>query len=459
MKYLHMATINVVDDVAPEDVAMLQALYSRSAESSLVHLEKVRKNGSGKFMSSHYVGYGHKSIADCGTTTIFNENVSLLAAKAIQDWPLYCGQETSTRYIDMSKRTIVAPVEGPLAEQILYDWMEFYTKHQSAVADVVKARHPMLESGNAATYEKAVKARVFDIMRGFLPAGVTTQLSWHTNLRQAGDHLAMLRHHPSPEISSLAESMLSVLHEKYPSSGFASNTAAVSGVGTGSAEERVRWEAEVARRYAYQPAMFPFSSFHPMGAKRDPESVLLTISGALVDEVENYLGTINSRPRGCILPHFMSDFGQLSWSFLLDFGSFRDIQRHRNGVCRMPLLTTEHGFEPWYLEQLSGTLREQAMDLLQRQESAIAKLTDDPVLRQYYIALGYRVRTDVTYGLPASIYVMELRSGKVIHPTLRKKIHKMIEAFSARLPSVRLHVDLDPSDWDVRRGTQTITAK
>jgi len=41
----------IVDDLAPEDEAMLQALYSRSAESAEVHLDKVKQADSGKFMS------------------------------------------------------------------------------------------------------------------------------------------------------------------------------------------------------------------------------------------------------------------------------------------------------------------------------------------------------------------------------------------------------------------------
>ncbi len=450
-----MPIINIIDDVSPEDVAMLQALYSRSAESSSIHLEKVRKSGSGKFMSSYYVGYGHKSIADCGSTTIFVENVSLLAAKAIQDWPLYSGQETSTRYIDMSSRDIIDPIGSLLSEKILSRWMSFYTKHQSMVGEIVKARHPILETDNAATYEKAVEARVFDIMRGFLPAGITTQLSWHTNLRQAGDHLALMKHHPSPEISSIAKSILLALHKKYSSSGFDSHTAAVSGIGTVASDERLKWEREMVEAYAYQPEMVPSTARY----EKYPDSVMIILSGAIKDEVKQHQTIISSRPKGCVLPHFMSDFGQISWNFLLDFGSFRDIQRHRNGVCRMPLLTLDRGFEPWYLEQLSTELREEAVKLLQEQEEDINKVTDDLILRQYYIALGYRVETDVTYGLPASIYAMELRSGKTVHPTLRKKIHKMIETFKDRLPNVPLHVDLDPSDWDVRRGTQTIAAK
>jgi hypothetical protein len=299
---------------------------------------------------------------------------------------------------------------------------------------------------------------VFDIMRGFLPAGITTQLSWHTNLRQAGDHLAWMQHHPSPEISSLANTMLGMLNEKYPSSGFSSHIAALSGIGTGdsgSTFERTAWEARIASKYSY---LDPHSGLTWDRFEND-EGVAFWFNDTLRTSIDIHREIVDTRPKGCVLPHFLSDGGQFHWTFLLDFGSWRDIQRHRNGVCRMPLLTTEYKFEPWYLDQLGLSLREEAVELLRAQESRIEEVTKDPVLRQYYTALGYRVYTDLTYSLPAAVYVMELRSGKLIHPTLRKKIHKMIESFKLRLPTFRLYVDLDPSDWDVRRGTQTITAK
>jgi thymidylate synthase ThyX len=58
-------------------------------------------------METFYVGYGHASIADCGSTTIFIEGISILADKAIQDWQLYSGQETSTRYIDREDKQLL----------------------------------------------------------------------------------------------------------------------------------------------------------------------------------------------------------------------------------------------------------------------------------------------------------------------------------------------------------------
>src|SRR2546430_6725631 len=59
----------------------------------------------------------------------------------------------------------------------------------------------------------------------------------------------------------------------------------------------------------------------------------------------------------------------LQYNCLLDFGSFRDLQRQRAVITRMPLLTDYHGFEEWYLGELPDVLREKALCLLKRQRS------------------------------------------------------------------------------------------
>ena len=67
--------ITILDHLPPEEIAMLQALYSRSAAPVATHLARMSQERSGKFMSTFYVNYNHKSIADCGTTTLFLEGV------------------------------------------------------------------------------------------------------------------------------------------------------------------------------------------------------------------------------------------------------------------------------------------------------------------------------------------------------------------------------------------------
>lgn len=445
----------IVDDLSPEDVAMLQALYSRSAESVEVHLEKVKASGSGKFMQNYYVGYGHKSIADCGSTTLFVENVSLLCAKAIQDWPLYSGQETSTRYIDMSKQRVIDPIKSPTSRLIVDEWMNFYTTKQEPVAAHVRAQYPRRPDEKEDAYERAVKARTFDILRGFLPAGITTQLSWHTNLRQAGDHLAWLIEHPAPEVRDIARQMRQLLATHYSSSGAGMSLPAVAGIqNSDGTAERLKWVAEAASEWSYSID----AKDCPVGDQMF-ESIRFAISAA-------HLDLLKKRPRGCVLPHWMTDFGRASFDFSLDFGSYRDLQRHRNGVVRMPLLDTSLGFEPWYLDQLDKQTRRDAEKLIALQTDRIRSdlgispdVSATRVEKQYITALGYRVPCVVTMALPALLYFLELRTQKTVHPTLRTRALQMAKRFTAMWPDLALHIDRDPDDWTVRRGNQTITER
>jgi thymidylate synthase ThyX len=424
--------IFVYDEFGPEDTAMMQALYSRSALSVEEHVEKVKKSGSGKFMERFYVGYGHASIADCGSTTIFIEDVSMLVAKAVQDWGLYSGQETSSRYIDLSKREIKDPVNTKESKKILDKWMKFYTESQPAVEAYLKEKYKRKPDEDEAVYDKAIKARVFDIMRGFLPAGITTQLSWHTNLRQVHDKLDLLKHHPLAEIREVAETILAQLKTKYKNS-FAHPFA----------EDQEEYREFLGKKYTY------FSEKNYDG----DFTYKTNIKNA---ELEKYSDVLEKRPARTGLPHFLTELGNITFDFLLDFGSFRDIQRHRNGVCRMPLLTTKLGFNNWYLEQLPADLKIEAEKLIKEQVAEISKLKSSSEDLQYYIGMGFNVSCRVSYALPACVYVVELRSGKLVHPTLRRVAHNMDKALRAMFPKLLLHCDLNPDDWDVRRGMQDI---
>jgi len=429
-----MAKVFIYDEFSPEDIAMMQALYSRSPKSVVEHAEKVKQAGSGKFMATYYVGYGHASIADCGSTTIFIEDISILADKAIQDWQLYSGQETSTRYVDMGTRAIVDPIGSPAAKAIIDRWMGFYNGHQEKIDQYLMTKYPRRPEENEAVYTKAIKARGFDIMRGFLPAGITTQLSWHTNLRQAWDHLALLRYHPLEEVKTIAEEILNQLKTKYSHS--------FSHVLFDTQE---KYRADMAGDYTY---------FAPEGA------VDFSFSTTVKDEdLKKYQRILDERPIKTGLPNFLADLGLCTFEMLLDFGSFRDLQRHRSGICRMPLLTMDLGFNAWYLGQLPEDMRQEAEKLIAEQKTAIEALGATATVKQYYIPLGYDVLCRNTYPLPATAYVIELRSGKAVHPTLRAVAHKMHRAIMSRFPQLKLQSDLDLDDWDVRRGLQDIVSR
>lgn len=424
--------VKIIDDLAPEDVAMLQALYSRSPASMEEHLSKVRERGSGRFMDQYYVGYGHKSIGDCGSTTIFVEGVTMLVAKAIQDWPLYSGQESSTRYIDFSQNTFANPCGDSVGAEIQENWRQFYMGALDPMLDHLRQKYPRQPDEDEKTYERAVQARRFDVLRAFLPAGATTNLSWHTNLRQANDHLRWLCEHPDYAVVDVAEQIQDRLREKYPHS-FGHETS--------------------AERVDYRNDLMYHDYFTYRHVDVDDEAVGLR---AYLNIPYHVLDILADRPRGAEVPWWFAEYGVITSKFQLDFGSFRDLQRHRNGVVRMPLLTMNYGFHEWYLSEMPDWLAKQARELLDRQKRLSAHLSCSPVEMQSYIAMGYKVFCRVTQSLPAFVYRLELRSSKTIHPTLRQVVLEEIREFRSYFPQITLHVDENPDSWTVRRGAQTI---
>ena len=431
-----MADIFIVDDQGPEATAMLQALYSRSDESARTHLDMVKERGSAKFMESYYVGYGHASIGDCGTTTLFVEGLSILACKAVQDNPLYSGQESSTRYIDFSKQPIIDPIGTHASNAILDKWMDFYLSALEPLEAYLKEQFPIGEGEKERVWKNAIKARSFDILRGFLPAGITSQLAWTTNLRQAADKLHLMRHHPLAEVRDIADGCLAELRTNYPSS-----------FGHKDYPETEAYLARTASKTNYLDADF-------FDADQPDLSFSTTVDNAVLEDKE--LDVIEGRPPRTNLPRYLDGFGQYTCTFDLDYGSYRDLQRHRNGVCRIPLLTGERGFHPWYLDELPDTLRPQAEALVVEQYGAIDGLDARAEDKQYLYPLGAKVRCQTVYSLAQMIYVIELRSQNTVHSTLREVMHWMHGEMLSHHPRLTLHTDLESSKFDVKRGTQTI---
>lgn len=422
--------------INPEAEAMLQALHSRSTGGLRSHLDRLIEKGADKFMESFYVGYGHKSIGDCGTVTLFVEGVSMLAAKAIQDWPLYSGQESSTRYIDFSEQPFIDPVGSTESKSILETWRTFYLSAQREVQEHLQQMYPIGDGEKQSVYDKAIAARAFDILRGFLPAGASTNLAWHTNLRQAADHIMQLRHHPLEEVRNIAEAMESALQAAHPSS-----------FGHKRYEDTEQYNQTVMQQMYFEHQAYD-----------GVELLNNCVDRSILKEYEQEM---TNRPAKTELPKWMNECGTLQFGFMLDFGSFRDLQRHRAITQRMPLLTTEHGFADFYLSALPDAVRNRAEELLSKQQQSIVELGVDKHTAQYYTAMGYELPNRITGSLHALVYLVELRATRFVHPTLRVKAAMLAEEISKLFSDdgLVLHLDPEADRFDVKRGEHDIVAK
>lgn len=425
--------------ISPEAEAMVQALHSRSADGIRSHMEVFSEKGSDKFMATFYVGYGHKSIGDCGTATIFIEGVSMLTAKAIQDWRLYSGQESSTRYIDFGSQRFVNPLESPVGTVILESWRQFYISSLQSVRDHVHRQFPKTTDEDEKKYEKAVNARAFDILRGFLPAGSTTNLAWHSNLRQIADKLALLRHHPLSEVREVAKVIEDVVLESFPNS-----------------FTRKRYEqTEIYHKLCMK------NLYYFVVGQGDFPDFALSRDDVDKKQLASFREALENRPPHTELPDFVGECGALQFSFLLDYGSFRDIQRHRSVIQRMPLLTPDFGFEEWYINELPSEVKQNALKLLEKQSQRIEIVGLSREDRQYYLPMGYKIPNRVTGNLPPLVYIAELRSSSTVHPTLQKRAVQIGRALEWRFGDcgLKLHLHSGSGRFDIKRGDQDIVKK
>jgi len=416
--------------------SMLQALHSRSTGGILHHLEILKEKGAESFMEKFYVGYGHKSIGDCGNATVFVEGISMLAAKAIQDWRLYSGQEASTRYVDFSQQVFVNPCGSDVGNEILEDWRKFYLDIQEPTQEHLKKLYPIKEGEKKSIYNKAITARAFDIARAFLPAGASTNVAWRMNLRQFADHFMLLRHHPLAEVREIAKKTEIALGKMFPQS-----------FGQAQYETTEKYNKKVMGRYYY--------------ANAEAKDFELSFNGVNTKLLETKRELLESRPMKTELAPCVAETGVLTYDFLLDFGSFRDIQRHRSLVQRMPILNTEHGFEPWYIESLPKEWQTKTMELIKSQEEKVKALGLNEVDSQYYLGMGYRIACRVTGDIRALVYVGELRATRFVHPTLVKRATQILDSLEENFAEYGLviHRDAEPNRFDVRRGEHDIVMK
>ncbi len=434
------------ETIKPEAVAMLQSLYSRSPKSIFTHLKDVLERGAEKFMQSYYVEYGHKSIGDCATCTIFIEGVSMLVAKAIQDSQLYSGQEVSTRYVDFSTQPFVDPINTIESKKIQDELRAFYLSAKQRLVDHLKEKYPRPQDTKEGIYAKAINARAFDVLRGFLPAGASTSLSWHTNLRQASDHLMRLRNHPLDEVRAVAAAIEDALKKVFPSS-FGHKKYPNS--------EQYIWNAMNNDYY--------FDADHNI--LQDQKNCYCFSAFRFEKEIlDEYAHLFASRPPKTELPKFVASAGSATFEFMLDFGSYRDLQRHRAINQRMPLLTTKYGFEEWYLDEMPVDLANEARDFLNQIERQILNLKVEPTTSQYYVPMGFLVTHQIRGDLPALIYMLELRSGSTVHPTLQSLARTLARQLQAHFKQtfdldLNLHIESEPTLFDVRRGKQDIIKK
>lgn len=166
-----------------QEVSMLAAMYSRTTDGVEEMVDKVSKQGAGKFMEKFYIGYGHQSIGDLVDVRLFIEGIPLYVAPFLEHHSLFRGQETSSRFVSLGKQ----PLYGP-RQPYMHNQMQYFSDLREEVMD----RLTVACKPEDTVAKRAVAARSFDVTRGFIPMGVTTNVAWFGSIREMKRHLSWL---------------------------------------------------------------------------------------------------------------------------------------------------------------------------------------------------------------------------------------------------------------------------
>lgn len=431
----------------PENRAMLQALYSRSSMSAVAQLTDLEKGmkDADKFMDKYYIGFAHKSIGDGAETTMFIENVSMLAAKAIQDNPLYRGQECSTRYIDFATQRFHNPkLDLAKGVEILDKWRYLYLYVLEAMVGHFEEKFKSEKDEKG--WKNACKAKALDVARGFLPAGTTTNLSWTTDFRQAADKIEELLFHPLAEVRDIANRAVWILSKLYP----------------GSFEKLFKKYNDQGGKPRYSPGSYFSRVYHY------PDNIGCAGQNTInTDDIPHIEDMFRDRQRGTLMPKWMRRYGTVTFQETIDFGSFRDLQRHRAAVIPNVMLGMGSRIHPWYLEQIKecgDKVYHSVLAELNNQQQATENFLYPRPLDgfdlMYYLPMGTMVDMEVTMDIGQMIYMLELRSYVGVHPTVRAFMEKVYQFYLSLGINIPVHIDDRPSGpLYLKRGTQTITKK
>lgn len=439
--------------ICAEDMAMLGALYSRSDLGAMGNIMTVKKRGSGSFMETYYVGYGHGSIGKMGNVFLSFEGVSMLFAKELQDDGLYVGQETSTRYMNFLTRGYVTYANRSDLEEHKFFARQYdiYKVALELKVAELKEKYPFVEGEQTERfYENAINARAFDTCRSLLPCGSRTLVCIYGSIETVKRVLNRMIGYGAkwPEVSTHAMTAYKRLQERYPHSFEELDMAVLS----------ARTEKMVETRELLKEKMLYGRSVNTVTFTGDSAE-----TNYLIERVaETYGERVAKEP----LPPVLAIMGQVQMTARVDFGGWRDIQRHRNGhsFAEIPHFNQHAEF---YQKSLPAEILASSNDTCKRAEqfyrdiTSFMSLDGELALEQAYcVPMGHEVNIITSFPLDNAVYVAELRSGYTVHPTVRAWAIELGTGLKNLFPALKLFVNWDPyTKFSIKRGSQTIEEK
>ena len=413
------------------------------------------------FAERYVLGYGHSSVAEHGVVHLALEDVSIVASKLIEDSRLASYTEKSTRYVAFDPGKVYYPpavmADPALAAaytETIRALLGAYTGWNDDVLARVKAQSPRTDTQTERGHDAASRATAFDLLRYLLPAATHTNIGLTLNARSLEHLITKLLSQPLDEGRALGTRLKEEAQQIVPTllkyADFNPYRAE-----TGAAIEALA--AEVLAPLAPAPVKgggagesgvsLVFSD--PDADNRLVAAILYEASSLPMDALLARVGALPADAKERVVDEYLRRRGKhdapgralerltCTVEMTLDYGAYRDIQRHRMATqtaqplspalgFALPPALAAFGYESQYQDLMAQAARTHAL-------LCGAGLTHEAA---YVLPLATRMRVLFTWNLREVAHFVELRSARQGHPSYRKVAQEVYHAVAAQFPLV-----------------------
>jgi thymidylate synthase ThyX len=410
-------------------------------------------------------GYGDDSIGELGGAHLAIENISMLAAKVIEDnriggSPL----EKSTRYIYFDQKVngqylfYQEPVLMTSAYRELYldtcnHLFETYSKLIPPLTARIEQGFPKDPLISKTAYTAALRAKVLDCLRGLLPSSALTNMGVFGNGRFFETLLQKLNCHNLAEMQEIGKKSYQELTKVIPSFIRRSDLS------------HRHYQTYAQFLETMQNDLHQFAELHvkdiPPSGKNGVHLVYCDkdgpakVGGALLfgatssglHELQEYCRHMPEEELARLLEIAASprenrrhkspralEHATFTFEINADFGVYRDLHRHRMLTQERQLLSCDHDY--YTPPEIIGTeMEKEYREAMERAQKAYDTISSElPEEAQYIVPMAYNIRWYFHVNLRALQWLCELRSQAAGHPTYRLIAQEMARQVSLALP-------------------------
>lgn len=434
-------------------------------------------------------GYGDDSIGELGGAHLALETVSMLATKVIEDRriggsPLekstryvYFDQKVNGEYLYYKKPLLVSTNFRDLYLETCDYLFDTYTEMKEGLTKKMEEAYPHNPNDPVAGYKASIRAKVCDCLRGLLPASTLTNMGIYGNGRFFENLVRVLSCHGLSEIRDIAEAssdqltkvIPSFIRRALPTNPYQEKFATF--FDTMRSEIKQQTKLHVQNVDKYTSSGVRLVSFDDESPVKVAAALLYENSDRGLEELQEYCKQLPSERIDEILnaaggarenrrhksPRAL-EHAEFTFEIVGDYGSYRDLQRHRMLTQERQLLSCDYGY--YIPSEIKGTeFEEKYCEALDRAKEAYDKIAAAGLAEegQYIVPMAYNIRWYYKVNLRSLQWLCELRSVPQGHPTYRYIAQEIAKQVVEKFPQFERFLQfVDYDGYELGRLSQEI---